>query len=175
MSGLPETIRHPAAFSRSPAAGADGVLHWDWVNRAFSDTKITATDWDGVVERRGQFLVVESKDEGCDVPGGQLITLRQAHAIGCFCILFVWGKETPSRYEVWYPGRKAKSEGHCDAETLTTLVSKWRAWAEKNPHRPVDVRFLNRRITHLEKMLDAARIHAEALVCALGGSVTWDA
>lgn len=128
---IPDTIRHPAGFLRSPSAGFDGIFDWKWTQGCFGDTRISPMDIDCVVERHGQFIVFETKGIGLQVPRGQLITLQALHRLGCFTILIVWGKSSPESAQIWYPGRDTKRmvDG---AENIRALVSRWYAWADKS-------------------------------------------
>lgn len=182
MSDLPSTIYNPAVFNESLAAGFDGVFDWSWTDGCFGETKITPMDFDGVIERRGNFLVIESKKMGCEVPKGQLITLDTAHKIGVFTILFIWGKSAPEKLQIWYPGnhnneelRGKKSDVHATTkEKAKEIVRRWYEHANKNPSTgKVDVEFLRRRVTTLQEELSQAKKHAEKLVETLGGTVQW--
>ena len=133
---LPSTIHSPAAFNRSPAAGADGVFNWNWTKGCFDKLdKIGPMDFDGVVERNGQFLVFETKDAGKAIPRGQFITLIQAHALGCFTIMLVEGKEAPERGRIWWPSCKISKDNmgqeFVGLESARGLVRAWYLNADK--------------------------------------------
>ena len=73
---LPDTILYPDKFKKSLGAGFDGVFNWKWTEGCFGDTKIKPMDFDGVVERYGNYLIFETKDIGKPISLGQLITLN---------------------------------------------------------------------------------------------------
>lgn len=71
------TINSIDKFMRSLPAAFDGVFNWDYLLPAFKGSKIEPTDIDAVVERKGQFLIFETKDIGKKIPLGQAITMRE--------------------------------------------------------------------------------------------------
>ncbi len=139
MNGvLPSTILHPETFRNSPSIGFDGAVDWYWVNDAFEGSAISPMDIDGVIERHGNFLIIESKGHGVPVPKGQMITLERFYAFGCVTVLFVWGKNVPRHYRIWcatrfIDGLKHEEIYECTGESLTTLVRQWREHAEQTP------------------------------------------
>ena len=46
-------------------------------------------DFDGVVERKGNFILFETKNLGVPIQEGQLRTLKAAHSLGCFTIVLI--------------------------------------------------------------------------------------
>jgi len=133
---LPDTIRHKSNFKRSTPAGFDGAMHYDWINEAFSDTRITGTDFDCVVERWGHFLIIESKDEKKKVPRGQIITLSRLWAAGKCTVFFSSPKDRPEIiHVVWERELEYDPETHYiqDFREAMGLVSRWRRIAERSP------------------------------------------
>ena len=127
---LPTSILNPDAFRRSQAAGFDGVFDWSWTDGCFGqESKIKPMDFDGVVERNGQFIVFETKDEGKAIPLGQFRTLLAAHKLGCFTIMLIEGKRKVVRGRIWHPGAKidAKNLGQkfTGVESAQGLVRSW--------------------------------------------------
>jgi hypothetical protein len=93
MPDLPKTIYNPEGFLSSPTAGFDGVFDWDLIfNDCFGNTKITPTDIDCIIERKGRFIVCETKLQGVKIPLGQEILLKELHKLGVFTIYAIWGK-----------------------------------------------------------------------------------
>lgn len=168
MSALPSTIKHPGGFLHSPAAGFDGVFDWSFTQGCFGGGRITPMDFDGVVERKGNFILFETKDLGVKVPAGQMYTLEAAHRLGCFTIFLIHGKAYPESAQVWYPGsdRRHAVEG---VEAIKERIAAWYAYADKHPCKPVDVSFLNRRIQAMESQIDEAAELARKLLAVLGG------
>ena len=128
---LPNTILYPEQFKKSKPAGYDGVFDWSWTDGCFGKTKITPMDWDGVVERKGNFIVFETKNPGQQIPDGQKFTLQAAHKTGLFTIMIIWGKRIPESFEVWYP--KGEVRKYSGIEKAKKIVSRWFEYANKNP------------------------------------------
>lgn len=125
----PSTIKYPETFARSASAGFDGIFDWSWTDGCFGDTRISPMDLDGVVERRGQFLVFETKNVGAQVPQGQLYTLQRLHSLGHFTIMIIHGKSRLERSVGWYPlpcTQRVELHGPDDARAF---VAKWYRWA----------------------------------------------
>jgi hypothetical protein len=126
----PKTIKHPDTFSRKPSASFDGVFNWEWTDGCFGETKIKPTDIDGIVERRGNFIVFETKDPGKEIPRGQQILLRELHKTGRFTIMIIYGKQNPEYAEVYYPGCEHTATLTGEAE-CQDFVRSWYNWADK--------------------------------------------
>jgi hypothetical protein len=127
---LPSTIRNPDTFRRAAPAGFDGVFDWSWTQGCFGQTKITPMDLDGIIERKGQFLLFETKDVGVQIPQGQLITLQSLHKLNVFTVMIIHGKELPEVSHCWYPNSKAKVTLN-GANEAARFVSRWFLWADK--------------------------------------------
>lgn len=127
---LPSTIRHPETFRRAAPAGFDGVFDWSWTEGAFGETKITPMDLDGVVERRGQFLIFETKDVGVQIPQGQLITLQTMHQLGTFTVMIIHGKARPEISHCWYPNSPLKTTLY-GVDEARSFVARWYRWANR--------------------------------------------
>lgn len=166
---LPSTIKHPGGFLHSPAAGYDGVFDWSWTQGCFGTGRITPMDFDGVVERKGNFILFETKNLGVPIPAGQMYTLQAAHRLGCFTIFLIHGKTSPEAAQVWYPGRDARHEFE-GLEAIKERVAAWYSYAEANPHKPVDISFLNRRISTLRDQIEEAAKLAKQLLAVLEAS-----
>lgn len=67
---------------------------WDWgmLRGCFGSSKAAVSDIDGIIERRGRFLVIEAKSEGKAVPMGQSIMFSALAKIDQFTVVVVWGK-----------------------------------------------------------------------------------
>ena len=164
---LPATIKHQNGFLHSPAAGYDGVFDWSWTQGCFGTGRITPMDFDGVVERKGNFILFETKNLGVPIPQGQMYTLEAAHRLGCFTIFFIHGKTEPESANIWYPGKRLR-ETHEGVDAIKNQVSAWYAYAEKNPKNGIDVSFLNKRVKRLEdeNALFQSRIEKAAILAA---------
>jgi len=127
---LPGTINHQDAFLKSPPAGFDGVFDWSWTGGCFGNGLIKPMDIDGMVERRGQFLIFETKNVGVQIPQGQLITLKQLHSLRVFSVMIIHGKTLPELCSCWYPNSHHKAELH-GVDEARAWVAKWYAWADR--------------------------------------------
>lgn len=128
------TIEDPQRF-------LDGVWDWAILKGCFGDTKIMPTDVDGLVERNGLFLVLETKQSGAEVPQGQLITFQQLAKTGKFTIFIIWGKKHwPERIQFITRQRTHAPIG-CNGFELLAHVKRWFEWANNghangNGHSP---------------------------------------
>lgn len=178
MSGLPSTIKHPKTFEKSASASFDGVFDWSWTQGCFGGGIITPMDFDGVVERKGNFLVFETKNIGVPIPKGQMYTYESAYKIGVFTILFIEGKSSPEYAKAWcQPGFKKSlimdKHAPTDPERMGRFVSDWYQFADNNPSSKIDITFLNKKITKLESSIERLREHAESIANELGGVIKW--
>lgn len=164
---LPTTIKNKNGFLHSPAAGYDGVFDWSWTQGCFGNGRITPMDFDGVVERKGNFILFETKNLGVPIPSGQMYTLEAAHRLGCFTIFLIHGKTEPESAQIWYPG-VGKREIHEGVDAIKEKVRSWYAYAEKNPKKGIDVSFLNKRVEQLgeENTLLKSQIERAASLAA---------
>ncbi len=175
---LPSTIKHPNTFLNSPAAGFDGVFDWSWTDGCFGEGKITPMDFDGVVERKGNFILFETKGVGVPIPKGQMFTFESAYRLGCFTIVFIEGKESPEKAKVWCQdnfklNKKMGSHAETTTERLSKFVAEWYQFAEENPRKYIDTSFLNKKISNLSYTADEVKKHLEASVNLYGGKVRW--
>ena len=135
---LPDTIKYPETFNASPAAKYDGVFDWSWTKGCFGQTNITPMDFDGVVERKGNFIVFETKNWGVQIPKGQEITLQQVYGTGVWTVMMIQGKAEPEMAKVWCaPGFKKGSMmdrySPITTERARTFVSDWYQFANESP------------------------------------------
>lgn len=126
------TINHPERFGRAKPAGFDGVFEWDFLLPAFAGTKITPMDIDCIIERNGQFLVFETKDNGAPIPRGQVITLETLAMTGLFTIVVLHAKteRDVNGWDIWRRGRNGLVKKHRegDAEALMRFTRSWFHW-----------------------------------------------
>lgn len=125
-------IKYPDAFKRNPPAQFDGVFDWDYLAGAFP-REITPTDWDGVVEIKGNFLVFETKDFDKEVDKGQLMALWAAVNTGRFTVVFIWGKKYPIEWERWTREKdkiKIIEREACNIIDVFDFCKKWADWAD---------------------------------------------
>lgn len=175
---LPPTIKHHEAFKKSPSAGFDGVFDWSWTSGCFGDGNITPMDFDGVVERKGNFLIMETKGIGVPVPKGQIFTMESAFKLNVFTILFIQGKQSPELAKAWcQPGFRngvvMNDFIQTDSSRMQDFLSSWYEFADKNPAKFIDVTFLNKKICSLSGQIDQFKHDISVVVKNLGGTITW--
>lgn len=123
------TIENPEAFAKG---------FWDWaiLDGCFGDTKIKPTDIDGAIERRGWYLLIETKAPGVELKQGQLLFYKGLLDTGRFTILFVWG-ETNKPEKIWLWTRRSTIEyDKANISTFRGIVSKWFEFANTTATRP---------------------------------------
>jgi len=141
---LPDTIRHKEEFLSALPAGYDGPLDWGFAQGAFplSNGRFASfTDVDAIVERRGNFLLCESKSWGCEVPIGQSILLDALYARGGVTILFLMPKGAPREAHAWNQkgfrdGLKHEAFSAVTPTALNKYCSLWWRYASARPWRP---------------------------------------
>ena len=126
-------IRSPEVFDRYLPAQFDGVFLWDFLKGAFGPT-IEPMDFDGVVERRGSFLVFETKAPGVPVPDGQRITLETLLRDRRFVvILCAKDPRHINGWDVWHRSKRTHMNG--DAAALKAWCAAW--YEHKNDNDPI--------------------------------------
>ena len=121
-------IRNVAKFQEWLPAGFDGQFHWEFLKGAFGPA-IMPMDFDGVIERNGRFLVLETKSsENVSIPIGQRRSLKAACKTGFFSVMVIYGKsqESITAYSVWHKDREDNRKGNCN--DVYTAAAKWYEW-----------------------------------------------
>lgn len=102
---------------------------WDWaiLDGCFGDTKIKPTDIDGFVERKGNFLILETKQPDAGVPEGQELTFKALVNKAGAVVIVIFGKQNkPERLRVYsslYPDGLDVIDPK--GERLRRYVSEW--------------------------------------------------
>jgi len=113
---------------RDPQGFLSSFPNWKPLNLAFPG-KVGLTDLDGIVERKGQFLIIEKKQKGAYVKpfSGQTRTLKALHALGCFTVVYLFGDETdPSAMAVIHPGSVFKIDPvECTYRDVIKTLETW--------------------------------------------------
>lgn len=109
----------------------DGVWDWAILDGCFGNTKISPTDIDGMVERNGQVLFLETKKPGVEIPTGQLIAFKTLAKRRRCAVLIIWGeKQNPVKMR-YITSAIDKTYDPADVKDLRLLVSYWFWWAER--------------------------------------------
>ena len=110
---------------RSKSGFMAALWDWEFLNDCFGGTRIRVTDIDGLVERNGKFLVIETKSPGKDIPRGQQILFDQMVETGIFVVLVIWGEpNAPKRAQFW-----GCEPMDADEEKIKSLVRRWYDYA----------------------------------------------
>ena len=113
-----------------------GVWNYDFINERLPG-KRAVSDIDGSLERKGNFLFIETKATGAGIPTGQLILYEQLVCTGVANVLFVYGDtDCPIYYQkMKKKGNKAVlgEKKSIDAERLASMVRSWYDWANGKP------------------------------------------
>jgi hypothetical protein len=129
----PETIKNPDSFFNSLPCEFDGIFDWSFLIDCFIGTNIKPMDIDAIIEKNGNFLVIETKSKGIPIPLGQQITFEALWELGVFSILFIYGKKNPETFAFWYPrnGKKKRKtiSGYGETE-VKNIIKKWFEWAQ---------------------------------------------
>ena len=106
---------------------------WDW---GFIENILpgscAVSDIDGIIERRGHFLLIETKGPGVEVPQGQAIMFDSLSAIPQFSVWVVWGK--PGKVEAMQ--RWGQAVFRADNQNLLDTVQLWWELADNTPCPP---------------------------------------
>jgi len=110
-----------------------GVV-WNW--KPVADAlpgRCGVSDLDGVIERRGHFLILETKRPGEQLPVGQLIMLKALAALPNFLVLVVSGDIDSGVISEYY-----KMEAHGlgprrSGKALPAKIARWFDWASNAP------------------------------------------
>lgn len=110
---------------------------WDWkiLNGCFGKTRISPTDVDGFVERKGLFLFIEAKSPGKEPDRGQMMTIEALQRTGLFTCIIVWGRPgNPEKMRVFYPNGQEITRA-ANLEDFRDIVRRWYMWADAHPGR----------------------------------------
>ena len=100
---------------------------WDWgiFDGCFGTTRIGVSDLDGIVERKGKFLVIEAKSPGAKVPLGQMRMFRAMADTEVITVLGLWGDPSaPKRLQGISKSGPSKVID-CDLDRARGFVSNW--------------------------------------------------
>lgn len=104
---------------------------WDWaiLDGCFADSGIKPTDIDGFVERKGRFLILETKAPTTDLANGQRWAFEGLVKTGAFTIVIIWGhKNAPERLSMWTLHKgcvKRRKYPQANLEKLREVVTWW--------------------------------------------------
>jgi len=118
---------------RDPKGFLSSFPNWEPLNIAFPG-KIGIGDIDGLVERHGQFLLLEKKQPGAFVHpfSGQTRTIKALHDLGVMTVIYFWGPEDdPTEICIIRPGEKFEiSPIKTTYRGLLRALEEWWIFAE---------------------------------------------
>ncbi|MGH9249745.1 MAG: hypothetical protein ACRD0W_09565 [Acidimicrobiales bacterium] len=109
---------------------------WDWaiLKGCFGMTGIEPTDLDGLVERNGHYLLLETKDateHGLDV--GQHITFSGLARDKDFTVIIIYGlRNQPERLTIFHPGGGVDAAVPTNLQDTRARITAWFAAADKD-------------------------------------------
>lgn len=112
---------------RNLNAYRDGAWDWGFLDECFAPTRVRPSDVDGIVERRGRFLVIEAKPNEGRMTKGQALTLDAFSREPNFQVLVIYGEPNqPVAMQHWPQPAKA-----ADAADIKRFVSSWWQYANR--------------------------------------------
>ena len=116
---------------QNPEAYVAGQWNWGILKGCFGQTKIEPTDIDGFVERKGKFLLLETKAPSVELKDGQRFTYEALWQTRLVTIIIIWGKTNiPEAIEIWTQHKKMPREP-ADLKRLRSVVTAWFKWADE--------------------------------------------
>lgn len=109
--------------------------HWDMYDCVFPE-KQGLGDVDGIMEKKGNILIVETKSICAPIKTGQRLLLRNLHAQGC-TVLVLFGEVNNPKRALWLipDDNTAHSAVNIDNDWLKDFLKQWYLWASENPRK----------------------------------------
>lgn len=111
-----------------------GIWNWDFISDVLP-SKLKVSDIDGVLERNGWLLCIETKSaEVQSIPLGQYILYENMVKSGTTSVLFIYGDTNkPTAYQVMCPIKwgqpnpkvRLTKKIQCNTKTIQDIVKKW--------------------------------------------------
>lgn len=107
----------------------DNLWDWGFLDGCFGNTRVKVTDIDGMIERRGYFLILETKLPDVEIPKGQSILFDALVSTKRFRVLIIWGeRNNPLYFQDWKRFKKTK----CTEKDIQRFVQGWFKWATQS-------------------------------------------
>lgn len=120
------TINNPEMFVAS-------LWDWGFLNSCFGDTGIRVSDIDGVVERNGNVLFLETKLPGARMTRGQDRLFSSFQRDGNTVFVIHGNPGRPVQLEIRRRDLSSEMVVCGDLADLNRYVSYWFRWADKHP------------------------------------------
>lgn len=108
------------------------LVMWDWsqFHDCFPSDKMSLSDIDGIMERNGYFLIIETKRPNVKIPTGQWILLRTLSKHENITVMIVWGhKNQPIALQ--FVGQKEQIR--IDLQGMKKYIKEWFDKVDKRP------------------------------------------
>ena len=116
------TINSPEAFIAS-------LWNWQILAGCFGDSKISPTDVDGGVERRGWCLALETKLPGVEIKPAQMSFYKALVETGRFTVILIWGKPGRPEKIVVMTRFTTREYAIADIKVLRQIITRWYEFA----------------------------------------------
>ena len=119
---------------RNKDAYRNAAFDWSCLAGCFGGTKISVGDVDGIVERKGNVMIMEAKPTGKDVQMGQRYLYEALVALGVRVVV-VWHTDGNVTHLADWPRetRGVPEALPSSLYDLRLLVLNWFAWAQAHP------------------------------------------
>jgi hypothetical protein len=116
-------IRNETAYTNS---------FWDWsgYDSCFGRTGIKISDIDGIVERKGWFLLIETKYPGAEIPTGQRRLHDALIANGRFTVMVIWGEKNNPRDVLIRQSDGVETRRKTSTEDIHRAIARWFEYAD---------------------------------------------
>ena len=107
---------------------------WDWsvLDGCFGSPEMRVTDIDGIIEVGGNYLMIETKFPGKEIPKGQRIMfdkLMENTENNHFTVLLAWGRPgLPVKLQLW-----PDEPYDANLEEMRRVVRNWYVFSRHNP------------------------------------------
>lgn len=107
---------------------------WDWacLDGCFGNGHIKPTDIDGLVERNGKFLVIETKLPNAEIKKGQEILFQKMVETGLFNVVIVWGRPGMPETIILMTREATRKYTNANIGTLREISEIWYKWADND-------------------------------------------
>lgn len=108
---------------------------WDWsiLDGCFGNTKIGVSDIDGVVERNGHTLFLETKRPNVPIPLGQHVMFDTWRKTGFATVIVIFGQADNPQHMQIYAKDRIHPKRPANTETVRQAVASWFEYADSQP------------------------------------------
>lgn len=129
-------IRYPAGFWRFLPDGFDGVFDWEYLKGIWGRT-IEPMDFDCVIEKGGEFLLIETKGPKGNLEDGHQRTFRWILEDPKWTVMVVYGK-LPDEVEELFVYNRRSLLRHIKPACALDVRKECQKWADLRVSRNVN-------------------------------------